>query len=86
LGILRDPRRGFKDTARNILETTEFVVNLVPAALAEAMNTTCMDAPSDVSELELAGLSTASSIRVAPPRIAESPVSFECRMVTSLVT
>ncbi|WP_204313025.1 flavin reductase, partial [Stenotrophomonas maltophilia] len=40
----------------------------------------------DVSELELAGLSTASSIRVAPPRIAESPVSFECRMVTSLVT
>lgn len=86
LGILREPKRGLKDTARNILDTTEFVINLVPAALAEAMNTTCMDAPAEVSELELAGLSTAPSIAVAPPRIADSPVSFECRVVTSLVT
>jgi len=86
LGILRDPKRGFKDTARNVLETGEFVVNLVPRALAEAMNTTCMDAPADVSELELAGLSATPSTAVAPPRIAESPVSFECRVVSSLVT
>lgn len=86
LGILRDPTRGFKDTARNILETAEFVVNLVPEALAEAMNTTCIDAPIDVSELELAGLSSLPSIAVAPPRIAGSPVSFECRVVTSMET
>jgi len=86
LGILSDPKRGFKDTARNILKTGEFVINLVPAALAEAMNTTCMDAPADVSELELAGLSATPSIAVTPPRIAESPVAFECRVVTNLVT
>lgn len=86
LGILRDPKRGFKDTARNVLETGEFVVNLVPRALAEAMNTTCMDAPADVSELELAGLSATPSTAVAPPRITESPVSFECQVLTSLVT
>ena len=86
LGILRDPKRGLKDTAHNVLETGEFVVNLVPRALADAMNMTCIDAPASVSELELAGLSATPSTAVAPPRIAESPVSFECRVATSLMT
>ncbi|MRX50645.1 flavin reductase family protein [Paracoccus sp. S-4012] len=75
-----------KDSARNILETAEFVVNLVDEANAAAMNETCIDAPPDVDELALAGLETAESRSVLPPRIASAPVSLECRMLTSLVT
>ena len=78
LGLLADPLRGFKDTARNIIETGEFVVNLVPEALVRQMNITAVDAPADVSELELAGLEQAPAQHVRPPRIAQSPVSFEC--------
>lgn len=77
---------GFKDTATNILATGEFVVNLVSEANAEAMNLTCVEAPSDIDELKLAGLTTVPSIAIAPPRIAEAPVSFECRSLASLVT
>ena len=77
---------GLKDTAANILETGEFVVNLVSEANAEAMNLTCIDAPPEIDELELAGLTAEPSHSVAPPRILESPVSLECRVLTSLVT
>src|SRR5262249_10331500 len=85
LGILPGNGR-LKDTATNILERGEFVVNLVSEANAEAMNMTCIDAPPDVDELALAGLTAAPSRHIAPPRIVESPVSFECRTLTSLVT
>jgi flavin reductase (DIM6/NTAB) family NADH-FMN oxidoreductase RutF len=85
IGIMsRDGR--LKDTAANIFETGEFVVNLVAEANAEAMNITCIDAPPGVNELVLAKLTAAPSRAVAPPRIAESPVSFECRILASLVT
>jgi flavin reductase (DIM6/NTAB) family NADH-FMN oxidoreductase RutF len=85
LGLLAG-KGGFKDTAANILATGEFVVNLVSEKNAEAMNVTCIDAPSDIDELTLAGLTPVRSHAVRPPRIAESPVSFECRTLTSLVT
>jgi flavin reductase (DIM6/NTAB) family NADH-FMN oxidoreductase RutF len=85
LGLLAGEGR-FKDTAANILETGEFVVNLVSEANAEAMNVTCIDAPSDVDELTLAGLTAVASRAIGAPRIAESPVSFECRVLASLVT
>jgi len=78
IGILADPVKGYKDTARNILDSGQFVVNLVPEALAEKMNITCVSAPADVSEIDMAGLKTVPSNSIAPPRIAESPVSFEC--------
>ena len=86
LGLLRQASGGFKDTAANILATGEFVVNLVSEANAAAMNITCMDAPPEVDELACAGLTAVPSRHVAPPRIAESPVSFECRSTASLVT
>lgn len=86
IGILADPQRGFKDTARNILDTAEFVVNLVPERLVTAMNLTAIDAPQGVDELALAGLHTTASIHVAPPRITQSPVSFECVSLSSVVT
>lgn len=86
LGIMSDPEHGFKDTARNILDTGEFVVNLVPERLVQAMNVTSIDAPRGVDELALAGLETVPSARVRPPRIAESPVAFECVSLSSVVT
>ena len=86
LGILADPARGLKDTAQAILDTGEFVVNLVPERLVQAMNLTSIDAPRGVNELELAGLATLPSDSVAPPRIAESPVAFECRSLSTVVT
>jgi flavin reductase (DIM6/NTAB) family NADH-FMN oxidoreductase RutF len=67
-----------KDTARNIRLNHEFVVNLVDETLAEAMNRTAASLPYGASELELAGLTTAPSVLVKPPRIAEAPASMEC--------
>jgi len=79
LGIGR--RRGApKDTLANIEAQSEFVVNLVPAALAEAMNVTATDFPPDHDEIALAGLTTLPSAKVSVPRIAESPVALECRL------
>ena len=78
LGILARPGQP-KDTAANIRTTGEFVVNLVPYALAEAMNATCVDAPPEVDELALAGLDSTPSLAIRPPRITASPVAFECR-------
>ena len=86
LGIMGDPKRGFKDTAQNILDTGEFVVNLVPERLVQKMNLTSADAPRGVDELAFAGLETTPSTHVAPPRIAESPVGYECRVLSSVVT
>ena len=86
LGLMADPVRGFKDTARNILDTGEFVVNLVPEALVAQMNITAVDAPNGVNELDLAGLATEPSLHIRPPRIAASPVAFECTALSSVVT
>jgi flavin reductase (DIM6/NTAB) family NADH-FMN oxidoreductase RutF len=79
LGFLASEDRALKDSAANILETGEFVVNLVPERLAAAMNATSRNMPAGQDELSLAGLDVAPSARVAPPRIADSPVAFECR-------
>ena len=70
---------GQKDSLRNIEETGEFAWNLVTRPLAEAMNQTCAPVPPEVSEFELAGLTPVASRQIAVPRVAESPVSFECR-------
>lgn len=70
-----------KDTLRNILETGEFVVGVVPFSLVESMNLTSAEVPSEESEFELAGLKTAPSVRIRPPRVEASPVSFECELM-----
>ena len=70
---------GRKDTLRNIEETGEFVWNLATRPLAEAMNASCAAAPPEVDEFALAGLATAPSRIVGVPRVAASPVSFECQ-------
>ncbi len=70
---------GPKDSLRNVQENGMFVWNLVTRPLAEAMNQTCAPVAPEVNEFELAGLATAPSRVVDVPRVAESPVSFECR-------
>jgi len=85
LGLLKNmATREMKNTAANIVETGEFVVNLVSEADAEIMNLSSVDAPAHVSEIDYAGIETLPSTVVAPPRIATSPVSFECRKVAAL--
>ncbi|BDU52354.1 flavin reductase family protein [Limnohabitans sp. INBF002] len=70
---------GPKDSLRNVQENGMFVWNLVTRPLAEAMNQTCAPVGPEVNEFELAGLTPAPSRVVDVPRVAESPVSFECR-------
>lgn len=74
-----------KDTARNILETREFVVNLVTEDIAERMNIASGDYAPEVSEFDEAGLTRAPSLAIRAPRIAESPVNFECRLLQHVV-
>jgi flavin reductase (DIM6/NTAB) family NADH-FMN oxidoreductase RutF len=75
---------GYKDTVRNVEQTGEFVWNLATQPLAEAMNQTCAPVPPHVNEFELAQLTQLDSRVVKPPRVGESPVSFECK-VTQIV-
>ena len=72
---------GKKDTVRNIEAVPEFVVNLVPRALAEQMNACSALLPYGESEFEKFGVVSTASERVRPPRVAASPVAFECRLL-----
>src|ERR1700722_3366456 len=71
---------GPKNSLRNVQETREFVWNLATRKLAEQMNATSATVPYEVDEFELAGLEKAPSRLVAPPRVAASPVHFECKV------
>jgi len=75
---------GVKDSLRNVLATGEFVVCLTPEPLVEQVNLTGTDFPADVSEYDaVAGLTREPSSKVAPPRVAESPVAIECVLAGS---
>lgn len=80
LGMMRRKDGSHKDSAANILETGEFVVNLVCYGDAEAMNATSIDAPPGIDEIDFASLQTLPSDAIAPPRIASAPVAMECRL------
>jgi flavin reductase (DIM6/NTAB) family NADH-FMN oxidoreductase RutF len=69
-----------KDTLRNIRETGEFVVNIVTFDNVEAMNLSSGEYDPEINEFELAKLNYRASKIVRPPQVAESPVSFECRL------
>ncbi|KQN92550.1 Asp/Glu/hydantoin racemase [Sphingomonas sp. Leaf231] len=73
---------GVKDSLTNARATGEFVWNLATRDLAEQMNASA--AATDADEFVLAGLETLPSVLVAPPRVARSPVQFECK-VTQIV-
>jgi flavin reductase (DIM6/NTAB) family NADH-FMN oxidoreductase RutF len=71
---------GWKDSVANIEATREFVWNLATRPLAEAMNETSASIPADQSEFDRAAVTPVDSVVVAPPRVRESPVNFECRL------
>jgi len=72
---------GWKDSVANISATGEFVCNLVTRALGEKMNLTSANLPHGVSEFEFAGLESAPSRMVSPPRVAGAPAALECKLV-----
>jgi flavin reductase (DIM6/NTAB) family NADH-FMN oxidoreductase RutF len=75
---------GAKDTLRNAQDTGEFVWNLATMPLARQMNQSAASVARDVSEFDLAGLTPVPSTLVAAPRVAESPVAFECKVTQIL--
>lgn len=83
--LIRSTDGQHKDTLNNVKATGEFVVNIVTEPLAEAMNLTSGEYPSDVDEFALAGLTPLPSLKVRPMRVAESPIHYECT-VSQIVT
>jgi flavin reductase (DIM6/NTAB) family NADH-FMN oxidoreductase RutF len=71
---------GRKDSLRNVEATGEFTVSLTPEALFEQVNATGTDFPAGISEAEECGIRLEPSERVSVPRVAESPVSVECAL------
>lgn len=84
LGMELRAEGGLKDTVRIIRATREFVVNLVSEEIAERMNVCAVDFPEGMNELAEAGLTAVASSVVKPPRIQESPVNMECKLIEEL--
>ena len=78
--MVRSGDNQLKDTLQNIRETGEFVVNIVSGELVEKMIKTSVEAPYGVNEFDYAGLTPKLSSAVTPPRVAESPIHFECKL------
>jgi flavin reductase (DIM6/NTAB) family NADH-FMN oxidoreductase RutF len=79
--VLRPTQPFAKDTLRNVLETKEFVVNIVSEEFADKMNACSATVPPEVDEFELSGLTPLASEVVKPARVAESHVHMECRLM-----
>ena len=77
---------GLKDTAANIVESGQFVVHLADEAIAAKMHACGEALPAHQSKLDKVGLTTAPSVEIAPPRIAEAPVAFECALWETIRT
>lgn len=75
---------GRKDSLRNVEETGQFVVNFAPEELAAQINETATDFPRGVSEFDAVGVTAEPSLRVKPPRVAASPVAFECELHSTM--
>jgi flavin reductase (DIM6/NTAB) family NADH-FMN oxidoreductase RutF len=76
--------RSNTDTARNIHETGEYVINMATFALREAVNLTASVVAPEIDEATLAGLEMVPARLVRPPRVKASPVQLECRLHSSL--
>lgn len=73
-----------KDTARNALDTEEFVVNVVTEALIEEMDDSSAELPSGESEFEYATVTPTPCEKVRPPRVEEAPIAMECVLFDTL--
>ncbi|QDF97735.1 hypothetical protein CJ010_14955 [Azoarcus sp. DD4] len=68
----------------NAEESGQFVWNMATYDLDEAVNISSEELPPEVDEFAVAGLTKAAATRIRPPRVAESPVQFECEYMTTL--
>jgi flavin reductase (DIM6/NTAB) family NADH-FMN oxidoreductase RutF len=86
IGVTDRPASSFvpKDTARNIRRTGEFVVNVVTEDIAQQMNICATDFPPEMSEIDMAKLSTVPSEVVKVPRISQAHAALECREYTTM--
>ena len=84
LGIQKRPDGKYKDTSSLIRKSGEYVINLVDMDLAESMNISSINFDPEYDEFDLAGFTPVPSRLIAPPRIKEAPVSFECRRTVTL--
>jgi len=82
IGAKRDGKK--KDTLVNIEFSKDFVINIVTESIAAAMNQTSGEYPSHVDEFKEVGLTAIKSDLVKPPRVADSPISLECRLLQIL--
>ena len=78
--MIRSSDGNTKDTLNNVKATGEFVVNILGEDLVTAMIASSVEVAAEVNEFELTGLATAISAVVKPPRVAESPIHFECKV------
>lgn len=84
IGVNGNQPGQIKDTAHNIRVTGEFVVNLVDEEIAPGMNLCGVDHPSEVSEFDVAGFTPVPGVKVGAPRVAEAPISLECRRLVNV--
>lgn len=75
------PKSNPKDTLKNLLETEECTVNIISEWFIEAANYTCLNAPYEIDEWELSGLTPMESSKVKAPHVKESAFSVECKLV-----
>ena len=83
IGIVSRPPK-IKDTTQNIIRSGQFVVNLVPNDKIHEMNVTAIEFDDGIDEIEEAGLEVLKSEKVMPPRLACSPVAFECELFQNI--
>ena len=69
-----------KHTLENVLETKEVVINIVSHAMVQQMSLSSTEYAQGVNEFEKAGFTEVASQKVRPPRVAEAPVQFECKV------
>lgn len=83
--IFSPARRGrdntTKHTYENVLEVDEVVINIVNYSMVEQMSLASTEYPKDVNEFEKSGFAPVASTKVKPPRVAEAPVAFECKVI-----
>ena len=80
----RDTWGDRKDSVTNAERTGEFVWNMATYDLREAVNRSAQAVGPEIDEFALAGVTKAPSILVKPPRVAESPIQFDCTYQTTL--
>ena len=78
--VCRKPAGDKKDTWANIEATGEFVVNVVNEWFVNAANHTCGNFSPEEDEFDISGLTKVPSIKVKPPRVAESAFHMECKL------